>query len=175
MDSIISYDYQGRARRLEIGSFLLITFIICAGLQCIEMLIQEYIYAYLDFFHFDFSSIQMENGYLVRHVIFSLHTLTIIYTIISLIPLFSVTARRLQDLNKSKYWIFYLLLPLFILLIVFFQLMIGLYFGMDLFAIESKYWCYIIAPLIIYWIYLILKILFQEGESEENRYGKSPK
>lgn len=183
MDSIISYflicwqkkfDCQGRARRLELGSFLLITFIIIAGLQIIESLIQEYIYPYSDFLNIVLKSTQMENGYIITKPFFSLHTLATVYLLVSFIPLFAVTARRLQDLNKSKYWLFYLLFPVFLILILFLRLTIFLYFGTDFLDIGG-YWGYIILPLLLYEIFLILKLLFQEGESDENKYGKSPK
>lgn len=183
MDSIISYflicwqkkfNYQGRARRLELGSFLLVTFIIVAGLQIIESLIQEYIYPYSDFWHISFRSTHGGNGFLTIEPLLSLHTLATAYLLVSLIPLFSVTARRLQDLNKSKYWLFYLLLPIFIVLSIFLRLMIFLYLGKDVLDIGG-YWGYIILALLIYEVFLILKLLFQEGEPEENKYGKSPK
>lgn len=184
MDTIISYflicwqkkfNYQGRARRLEFGSFLLITVIIATGLQTIEMLIKEYIYAYPDFLHINFNSIREEKGYFIKETFFSLHTFTVAYLIISLIPLFSVTGRRLQDLNKSKYWIFYLLFSLFLILIGFIFLVAVLLYSDTVFSFQRDYWCFILLPFLLYDVFLILKLLFQEGELEENKYGKSPK
>ncbi|OOF61860.1 DUF805 domain-containing protein [Rodentibacter sp. Ppn85] len=184
MDTIISYflscwqkkfNYQGRARRLEFGSFLLITLIITAGLQTIEMLTKEYIYSYSDFLHIDFFSMSKEKHYIIKELLFSLHTLAIVYLLISLIPLFSVIGRRLQDLNKSKYWILYLLFPVFLILIGFIRLAIFLYFGTAISFPGGDYGFYILLPFLLYEVFLILKLLFQEGESDENKYGKSPK
>ncbi|MCX2960500.1 DUF805 domain-containing protein [Rodentibacter caecimuris] len=183
MDTIISYflicwqkkfNYQGRARRLELGSFLLVTFITAAGLQSIEMLIKEFVYSYSDLLHINFNSTRIEKGYFIQESIFSLHTLATAYLIISLIPLFSVTGRRLQDLNKSKYWIFYLLFPVFLILISFILLVIQIYSGTSI-TFQGDYWHYILLPLLLYEIFLILKLLFQEGEPDENKYGESPK
>ncbi|OOF48235.1 DUF805 domain-containing protein [Rodentibacter trehalosifermentans] len=187
MDTIISYflicwqkkfNYQGRARRLELGSFLLVTFIIAAGLQTIEMLIKEYIYPYPNFISIDFTSIRQEQSYSIKENIFSFHAFTTVYFIISLVPLFSVIGRRFQDLNKSKYWIFYLLFPVFLIFIGLARLMLFLYFGITISFQGEDYKLYTLTAFgvfLLYYIFLILKLLFQEGEPKENKYGKSPK
>ena len=63
------------------------------------------------------------------------------------------------------------------ILIAFIGLFIALKFGTDILNILwlEKYWFYIIVPFLLYEILLILKLLFQEGKSEENQYGQSPK
>ncbi|WP_109078401.1 DUF805 domain-containing protein [Aggregatibacter kilianii] len=186
MDSIISYflicwqnsfNYKGRARRLEIGAFLLLTIIIAAGLQITELFIKEYIYSYSDLLHFNLVYTHVENGYLIKQPYFTFHMITCCYLLVSIAPLLSVTARRLQDLNKSKYWIFYLFHPFFIILILFIRLSIFIYFETDILGITwlDEHWVYVISPFLLYEIFLILKILFQEGEPDENQYGQSPK
>ena len=186
MDSIISYflicwqkifNYKGRARRLELGSFILLTIIMAAGFQITEQLIKEYIYSYSDLLHLDIFNITAKDNHVTKQHIFTLHTTSCVYLLISILPLLSTTARRLQDLNKSKYWILYLLFPFCLILIVFIGLFIALKFGTDILNIPwlEKYWFYIIVPFLLYEILLILKLLFQEGKSGENQYGQSPK
>ena len=186
MDSIISYflicwqkifNYKGRDRRLELGSFILLTIIMAAGFQITEQFIKEYIYSYSDLLHLDIFNITAKDNHVTKQHIFTLHTTSCVYLLISILPLLSTTARRLQDLNKSKYWILYLLFPFCLILIVFIGLFIALKFGTDILNIPwlEKYWFYIIVPFLLYEILLILKLLFQEGKSGENQYGQSPK
>lgn len=189
MDTIISYflicwqkklNYQGRARRLEFWSFLLVNLIIFTGLQTTEMLIKGYIYSYPDLIYFTLNLNRQENDYLIQEPFFIFHTLAVVYFIISLIPLLSVTARRLQDLNKSKYWIFYLSLPVILILISFILIMLVVYFDMpkppslNLEGYEN-YIFTVLGIYLLYYLFLVFKLLFQEGEPEENKYGKPPK
>jgi len=148
-----------------------------AGFQITEQFIKEYIYSYSDLLHLDIFNITAKDNHVTKQHIFTLHTTSCVYLLISILPLLSTTARRLQDLNKSKYWILYLLFPFCLILIVFIGLFIALKFGTDILNIPwlEKYWFYIIVPFLLYEILLILKLLFQEGKSGENQYGQSPK
>ena len=183
IDSIITYflicwqktfNYQGRARRLELWSFILITLIMATGIQMIEMGFKEYIYAYTDLFNLSYFSITVKDGYTIKEPHFVIHFITCLYLLASIFPLFAVTGRRLQDLNRSKYWIFYLLLPLFIMLAIFIRVVITVHFGKDILDIGG-YWGYILLPFLIYNVVLTFKVLFQEGKPEKNKYCELPK
>lgn len=155
-----SFNYQGRARRKEFLSFMLLNLLLIA--LCFVM--ENYLLAPL-------LGEQYPQNFVIRlfydnhhgHVVSTTPVfigLSLFWAVVSMFPTLALTARRYHDLNKSGWWQIPLTPPVFLNIsaIAFFIHNIFIYIAYLLFV-----------------LYQLAKLFFQEGENEDNRFGKSPK
>ena len=154
-----SFNYKGRARRSEFVGFLSLN--LCLSL--LLYLFDHYLLSpLLDGFTFInlYISLHFSGGILIFPPQDSYVSFYFLW--FSLFPLIAVSARRYHDLNKSGWWliIFCPIFPISIILILLSSRILSA--------------CLMIIYLLVI-SYQFLKLLFQEGEYEANRFGENPK
>lgn len=94
--------FSGRATRSEYWYFVLIYSIIYTILMCIDLAVGT------------FSQELMDKGTFLGF-------LSTAYSLVLFLPSLAVTVRRLHDINKSGWWVLFILVPIigFILLVVY--------------------------------------------------------
>ncbi|MBN6710034.1 DUF805 domain-containing protein [Haemophilus haemoglobinophilus] len=154
-----SVNYKGRARRSEFAGFFLLNL-------CLILLLYLFDHYVLDpLLHgFTFINLSINLHFSTGTLIFPpKDSYTSFYFLLfSFFPLIAVTTRRYHDLDKSGWWqiIFCPLFPISIIL--------------TLLISHILFICLMIIYLLML-SYQFLKLLFQEGEYEANRFGENPK
>lgn len=161
-----AFNYQGRARRSEYLSFLIWSMLIYMTLASIEYVIVS-LWQGLPIFdeRFFHSRWQMGNFSGESYYFSPNQIIANLFAITAIPPLLSVTARRYHDLNKSGWWQSVFILPVVTPFVLVF---------LPFVSNHTRYFAVIII-VFLYALFHFIKLCFQEGEPEVNRFGESPK
>jgi uncharacterized membrane protein YhaH (DUF805 family) len=164
-------DFQGRARRREFWYFKLFYALIQLGIAWIDMQFNLKNTNQMQFLDIMITSTSI-RGILLNPQ--RLGYLSVIFTLIMVIPNLSVQVRRLHDTGRSAFWAF-LNIPFVAIFLLFFFVRFRVLINYD-FPFNIDVFFFSFFPYILVSIYII-PLVFCLFDSEEyaNKYGLNPK
>ena len=163
-----AFNCKEKGSRAEFASFVVITLIITVFLHTLETFIKNFMVEYQDPWSvLRFTEGYTMNGLTLTYVVWALSTSASVYLVISLVPLVAAIARRFQDLKRSKWWAAFFFAP-----IILFPTLIFIAFSIQNKILTTGSLIFMLIYF-LYGLFLVLKLLFQQGEEEEEEANNS--
>ncbi|MBR5983133.1 MAG: DUF805 domain-containing protein [Bacteroidales bacterium] len=158
-------DFKGRARRKEYWMFLLFNYIISFILGTIYY-IGVMFQAFAKFSSGEMHNMAFNGLYFGSGWVLVIFCIMMAYGLVVLLPTLAVMVRRLHDIGRKGTWLFLLLVPIPLYVIMWFNIF-------TLWVVLTVGILMLIYSLVITILYIVLGCI--DGQKGENQYGPNPK